>query len=89
MRTAKQEALERIQSLPDEASLFEILESLRIISKTRAVSAEIKAPVVEAGKKDAPSCHDLLEDLLGSVEAERDLSANRRHLEDYGMPVPF
>jgi hypothetical protein len=76
MRTAKQEALERIQSLPDEASLSEIVESLRIISKIRAESAEIKAPVAEAGKKGAPSCHDLLEDMLGSVEAERDLSTN-------------
>jgi hypothetical protein len=84
VRTAKQEALEKIQSLPDEASLSEILESLRVVFQNRA---EGKGPFFKSGMKEARSCHDLLEDLLGSVEAERDLSTNKSYLGDYGTIV--
>jgi hypothetical protein len=31
-----------------------------------------------------PSCHDLLEDLCGSVKGPRDLSTNPKYLEGFG-----
>jgi hypothetical protein len=33
---------------------------------------------------DLPSCHDLLQDLCGSIKGQHDLSTNPKHMKGFG-----
>ena len=82
--TVKQQALKVIEDLPDQASLADIVSALKNISNEQKT---IRAALVSKDSKvgDKPlSCFDLVRDLAGTVEAESDLSTDKRHMDDYG-----
>jgi hypothetical protein len=54
------------------------------MSKSQLVRDALESYLENGGKREGPSCHDLLRDLAGSIDAPPDLSTNPKYFENFG-----
>jgi predicted transcriptional regulator len=72
--------------LPEELGLaLDATAKRRRASKSEVIRALLEQGLSAERKTTGASCYELAKDLCGSVKgAARDLSTNKRHLEDFG-----
>ncbi len=78
-------AMVKTISLKIDPNLYEWLEkqSKRLGRSKSAITRD--ALETSRHKKDAPSCHDLMQDVCGSVRSGvKDLATNKKHMKGFG-----
>ncbi len=75
MNTLKQEIIATISNLPDTADMNEIAEVLIRIRQKKETELQI----------NAVSCLDMMQDYIGCIQGDEDISINKAYMEKYGL----